>query len=332
MKFCSILLKIGPYTLPGKVLLAPMAGVSDIPFRRLCQAYGAGLTTSEMLHARSELWTTRKSRLRVQGTGNDDIPHSVQIVGSEPAMMAEAARLCVANGAAIVDINMGCPAKKVCNKAAGSALLRDEQLVASILATVVAAVDVPVTLKIRTGWDSNHRNAVAIARIAESSGIQMLAVHGRTRACRFQGKAEYDTIAAVKQAVSIPVVANGDITDSDTAIAVLAHTRADGIMIGRGAQGSPWLFRQITAALAGDDANEPGYAEKTQCMHDHIQALHDFYGEHHGLRIARKHAGWYLDKLGLDLHRKDFNQLETANAQLSFLQQLRQHQPEGIAA
>lgn len=332
MKFCSILITIGPFTLTSPALLAPMAGVSDIPFRRICQAYGAGLTTSEMLSAKSELWTSKKSRLRAMSTGCDQVPHSIQIVGSEPAMMAEGARYSADNGAQIIDINMGCPAKKVCNKAAGSALLRDEQLVADILAAVVAAVDIPVTLKIRTGWDEQHKNALAIARIAEDCGIAALAIHGRTRACRFNGHAEFDTIAAVKQAIRIPVIANGDIDSVDSAVAVMHYTKADGVMIGRGAQGSPWLFRQIAAALRGETVTEPAFAEKQQCMIDHITALHEFYGDALGLRIARKHAGWYLEKMGMEQQRKIFNHFDHVTSQLSFLQQLHHSQLEGIAA
>ncbi len=310
-----------------------MAGVSDTPFRRICQTYGAGLTTSEMLTANSELWGRAKSRLRAVSTGNASVPHSVQIVGSEPQLMAEAAQKSVANGADIIDINMGCPAKKVCNKAAGSALLRDEQLVANILGTVVKSVNVPVTLKIRTGWDENNKNAVTIAKIAEECGIAALTVHGRTRACRFNGSAEFDTIAAVKQAVSIPVIANGDITNPEKALFVLEHTQADGIMIGRGAQGQPWIFQQVISAINGQPVYEPALAEKYQCILEHISSLHAFYGDHLGIRIARKHAAWYFEHLGCSQYRKIFNQFETVSSQLSFLHQLHHSTtPEGIAA
>jgi tRNA-dihydrouridine synthase B len=333
MKFCSILLTIDRYTLKSRVFLAPMAGVSDTPFRRICQSYGAGLTTSEMLTANSELWGKAKSRLRSVSTGSTSVPHSVQIVGSEPGLMAEAAQKSVANGADIIDINMGCPAKKVCNKAAGSALLKDEQLVADILVAIKKAVDVPVTLKIRTGWDANNKNAVTIAKIAQDCGIAALTVHGRTRACRFNGSAEFDTIAAVKQAVGIPVIANGDITSPAKALAVLQYTQADGIMIGRGAQGQPWIFRQIIQAINGQPFDEPAPAEKQQCLIDHISALHHFYGEYLGIRMARKHAAWYFENLDCPQNRKNFNSLETVSSQLSFLHQLHHSTtPEGIAA
>lgn len=236
--------------------------------------------------------------------------------------MAHAAQQSVIGGAQIIDINMGCPAKKVCNKAAGSALMKDEQLVADILAAVVNAVNVPVTLKIRTGWDEYNRNAINIAKIAEDCGISALAIHGRTRACRFNGFAEFDTIAAVKQAIRIPVIANGDITSAEKALMVLKHTQADGIMIGRGAQGQPWLFQQVLDALQGQTITQPTLAEKHHCMLEHISALHEFYGARLGLRIARKHAAWYLENLGCSHHRKLFNTFETVSSQLSFLQQL----------
>ena len=236
--------KIGPYTLPSPFVLAPMAGVTDAPFRRLCRHFGAGLTTSEMTTADTRLWETAKSRRRLN-LDLDASPIAVQIAGADPGQLADAARACVQRGAEIVDINMGCPAKKVCRRAAGSALLRDAPLVADILTAVVAAVDVPVTLKMRTGWDPQHRNAVQVARIAEDAGIRSLAVHGRTRACRYRGEAEYATIAAVKRAVSIPVFANGDVTTPEKSLEVLRLTNCDGVMIGRGAQGRPWVFRQL---------------------------------------------------------------------------------------
>jgi tRNA-dihydrouridine synthase B len=331
MKICSILLTLGPFTLASPVLLAPMVGVSDIPFRRICQVYGAGLTTSEMLSTQSEHWTSKKTQLRALSTGNSGIPHSVQIVGGDAIMMANAAHHSAQNGAQIIDINMGCPAKKVCNKAAGSALLKDEQLVAEILNAVVKAVDIPVTLKIRTGWDNTHKNALQIAKIAEDCGITALAIHGRTRACRFNGQAEFDTIAHVKQSINIPVIANGDIQDADTALAVIKYTHVDGIMIGRGAQGSPWLFKQVIAAINGENVTTT-FAEKKQCMIEHVAALHEFYGDHLGVRMARKHVSWYLEKMHLNNDRKNFNQIENVKVQLSFLQQLHDSTLEGIAA
>ena len=237
-------MKIGPYELASPFVLAPMAGVTDAPFRRLCRQFGAGMTTSEMTTADTSLWQTAKSRHRLD-LDLDAEPIAVQIAGSDPEQLATAASACVDRGAQIIDINMGCPAKKVCQKLAGSALLQDESLVERILTTVVAAVDVPVTLKIRTGWDPEHRNGEVIAKIAEQSGIQALAVHGRTRACRYRGQAEFETIARIKGAISIPVIANGDITSAEKSLEVLRLTNADGLMIGRGAQGRPWIFREL---------------------------------------------------------------------------------------
>ena len=289
-------MQIGPYLLDNPVVLAPMAGVTDAPFRALCRRLGAGLVVSEMLIANSALWHTPKSQWR-RIHGDEPAPRSVQIAGADPAMMAEAARLSVAAGAQIIDINMGCPAKKVCNRAAGSALLRDEELVGTILRTVIAAVEVPVTLKIRTGWAPDARNGIAIARLAEDCGIAALAVHGRTRACRFVGAVEYDTIAAIKQAVQIPVIANGDITTPQQARAVLAHTGADAVMIGRAAQGNPWIFREIAHFLAtGEELPPPDAATVRGTVHQHLAALHAHYGDYMGVCIARKHVGWYLDQ------------------------------------
>lgn len=271
-----------------------MAGVTDRPFRQLCKHLGAGLVVSEMVTSDTSLWHSRKSQTRLNHTGEDE-PRSVQIAGSDPAAMADAAQQNVQRGAQIIDINMGCPAKKVCKKAAGSALLQDEPLVADILNSVCASVDVPVTLKIRTGWDADHRNGINIARIAEDAGIQALAVHGRTRACKFNGQAEYDTIAAIVNSVKIPVFANGDIDSPEKAERVLKHTGADAIMIGRAAQGRPWIFREINHFLAtGQHLPEPSAAEVCQTLAEHLQALHDFYGDYLGVRIARKHVGWYL--------------------------------------
>ncbi len=270
-----------------------MAGVTDKPFRALARRLGAGYAVSEMTASDPRLWGTRKSLRRMDHRGETG-PIGVQIAGADPVMLADAARFNVDQGAEIIDINMGCPAKKVCKVWAGSALLRDEALVARILAAVVAAVDVPVTLKIRTGFDQENRNAVNVARIAEGSGIAALAVHGRTRDMQYRGEAEYDTIAAVKATVSIPVIANGDIDSPDKARAVLERTGAEGLMIGRAAQGRPWIFRQIAAFLSdGTRLSEPAIQEVRDTLLQHVTALHEFYGEEAGVRIARKHLGWY---------------------------------------
>ncbi|WP_066097819.1 tRNA dihydrouridine synthase DusB [Xanthomonas massiliensis] len=286
-------MRIGPYLIEPAVVLAPMAGVTDKPFRQLCKRLGAGLAVSEMTISDRRFWDTPKSRTRMDHDG-EPAPVSVQIAGTEPGQLAEAARHNVANGAQIIDINMGCPAKKVCNAWAGSALMRDEALVGRILDAVVGAVDVPVTLKIRTGWDCDHRNAPAIARIAESAGIAALAVHGRTRDQHYTGIAEYDTIAAIKAALSIPVIANGDIDSPRKAAAVLRHTGCDAVMVGRAAQGNPWIFGQIAQFLAdGRELPPPTLAQVRDVLLDHLRALHAFYGEPQGVRIARKHLGWY---------------------------------------
>lgn len=313
--------KIGPYTLPNPLIVAPMAGVTDRPFRLLCRRLGAGLAVSEMVIADSSLWHTRKSRLRLDHTGEPE-PRAVQIAGGDPEMLANAARFNAAHGAQIIDINMGCPAKKVCNKAAGSALMKDEDLVRDILAAVVAAVDIPVTLKMRTGWDSDHRNAPLIARMAEDAGIQALAIHGRTRADAYRGEAEYDTIAAVKSEVGIPVFANGDITSPQEAAWVLKHTGADGLLIGRAAQGSPWIFREILHFLQTDQVlAPPALDEVEQILIEHLLALHDFYGERMGVRIARKHVGWYLQSHDIGKQfRKRFNAIECAREQQDEIQ------------
>lgn len=291
-------MRIGPYQLDGRLILAPMAGVTDRPFRQLCRRYGAALAVSEMVTSKPELQNGRKTLLRCDHQGEAE-PRSIQILGADPKDMAEAAKLNVGRGAQIIDINMGCPAKKVCNVAAGSALLRDEKLVGRILEAVVQAVDAPVTLKIRTGWDIANRNAVNIAKIAENSGIQALTVHGRTRACGFSGQAEYTTIAKVKAAVRIPVIANGDIDSPQRALLVLAQTGADALMIGRAALGKPWLFAQIRDALELQaERPEPGAEEMQRLLTEHLTELHAFYGEYAGVRIARKHIGWYAKNLG----------------------------------
>ena len=309
-------MQIGPYRIQPRVVLAPMAGVTDKPFRQLCKRLGAGLAVSEMTTSDPRFWTTRKSLHRMDHAGEPD-PVSVQIAGTVPAVMADAARHNVDEGAQIIDINMGCPAKKVCNKAAGSALMKDEGLVTEILAAVVGAVDVPVTLKIRTGWDHDNKNGLTVARIAEQEGIAALAVHGRTRADLYTGEAEYDTIAAIKQAVSIPVFANGDITSPEKARQVLAHTGADALLIGRAAQGRPWIFREINHFLeTGEHLPEPGLQEVERILLDHLSALHAFYGDEMGVRIARKHVGWYLATLpGAREFRAQFNRLDSTHAQ-----------------
>ena len=308
--------RIGPYTLTNRLILAPMAGVTDQPFRQLCRRFGAALVVSEMLTSDVRLWNSRKSRLRMPHADEPE-PRSVQIAGGDPQMLAEAAQRNVELGAQIIDINMGCPAKKVCNKAAGSALMRDERLVADILEAVVAAVDVPVTLKIRTGWDRQNKNGAAIARIAEQAGIAALAVHGRTRADLYTGEAEYDTIAAIKQAISIPVFANGDIDSPQKAKAVLDATGADALLIGRAAQGRPWIFREIEHYLrTGETLPAPSLLEVERILLEHLAALHAFYGELMGTRIARKHVGWYLATLpGAREFRAQFNRLDSTDAQ-----------------
>ena len=313
---------IGPYTVQNKTVLAPMAGVTDLPFRQLCREMGAGLVVSEMVASDPSTWGTRKSRLRIQ-FGDEPAPRSVQIAGYDPLMMAEAARFNVSQGAEIIDINMGCPAKKVCKRAAGSALLQDPKLVSDILHAVVAAVDVPVTLKIRTGWDRHNRNAVTIAKIAEEAGVAALAVHGRTRACRFVGEVEYDTIAQVVEAVSIPVLANGDISTPEKAQFVLQHTGAAAVMIGRAAQGSPWVFKQINHYLEiGTLLPPPRLDEAGAIMMRHLIALHDFYGEVGGTLISRKHIGWYINPMaGGKQFTQQFNKLESTMEQQASLRQ-----------
>lgn len=310
---------IGPYRIDPPLILAPMAGVTDKPFRLLCKRLGAGYAVSEMTTSDPRLWRTKKSCWRMDHAGEAE-PIGVQIAGADPQMLAEAARYCVDHGAQIVDINMGCPAKKVCNAWSGSALLQDELLVGRILTAVVHAVAVPVTLKIRTGWNSANKNGVTIARIAEDCGIQAVAVHGRTREMQYTGEAEYDTIAAIKQAVGIAVIANGDITCPHKAREVLKRTGADAVMIGRAAHGRPWIFREIAHFLAtGTVLPELTLAEVRGILLEHIQQLHTFYGEPAGVRIARKHLGWYAkDRPENAAFRDVVNRAESAAEQLRF--------------
>jgi len=314
-------MQIGPHTLETPLIVAPMAGVTDRPFRELCLRLGAGMAVSEMLLANPDVWDTQKTRMRMDHSAEGGL-RSVQIAGADPEMMAFAARYNVEQGAQIVDINMGCPAKKVNKKLAGSALLRQPDLVRTICRAVVDAVEVPVTLKIRTGWDPDNRNGEEIARIAEDCGIAALAVHGRTRACLYKGEAEYDTIRAIKQAVSIPVVANGDINSPEKARYVLDYTGVDAVMIGRAAQGRPWIFREIRHFLeTGTKLPPPEREEVRTLMNEHVTNLHRFYGAYLGARIARKHVGWYLDEeeTGREF-RKHFNALDCADAQLEALE------------
>jgi len=282
-------MKIGPHLLKNQLIVAPMAGVTDRPFRQLCKQMGAGMAVSEMVASNSLLWGSEKTRRRANHEGEVD-PISVQIAGADPQMLADAARFNVDHGAQIIDINMGCPAKKICNVMAGSALLKDEPLISRILTAVVSAVSVPITLKIRTGWDKEHKNAIAVAKMAERCGIQALAIHGRTRACGYSGHAEYDTIAAVKSEISIPVIANGDIDSPERVKEVLEYTQADAVMIGRAAQGRPWMFREITHFLnTGTHLPPPEVTEIHRILLAHIQELYSFYGKERGVRVARKH-------------------------------------------
>ena len=319
-------MKIGPYTLNNNLVLAPMAGVTDRPFRQLCRRLGAGMAVSEMVSSNSLLWGSEKTKRRANHEGETE-PKSVQIMGAVPKLMAEAAKHNADNGAQIIDINMGCPAKKVCNVAAGSALLQDEPLVTEILEAVVAAVDVPVTLKIRTGWDKSNRNGVNIAHIAQESGMQALAVHGRTRACGYRGDAEYDTIAEIKQAISIPVIANGDITTPEKARQVLDKTGVDGIMIGRAAQGRPWIFREIGHFLeTGKKLPEPSAAEVRDILIPHLNNLYEFYGEYTGIRMARKHISWYTKgQRNGAAFRHAVNRVDTVEEQLKMTEEFFEH-------
>jgi len=320
------LVQIGPYKLRNNLVVAPMAGVTDRPFRMLCKKLGAGYAVSEMVTSNSLLYGSAKTLRRANHEGEVE-PISVQIAGADPKMLAEAAKYNVDHGAQVIDINMGCPAKKICNVMAGSALLKDEPLVSQILKAVVSAVDVPVTLKIRTGWDKQNRNAVAVAKMAEDIGVQALAMHGRTRACAYMGEAEYDTIAEVKQAIKIPLIANGDITTPEKAKFVLEYTGADGVMIGRAAQGRPWIFREIEHYLAtGEHMPAPEVEEIRSVMLEHLHDLYEFYGDLTGMRVARKHISWYTKGLKDSANfRHAMNQLQTIEEQLAAIHQFFDH-------
>ncbi len=315
-------MQIGRYLIKNRLVLAPMAGVTDRPFRQLCKQMGAGMAVSEMVSSNSLLWGSEKTKRRTDHAGEVE-PCSVQIVGADPQLMAEAARYNVAHGAQLIDINMGCPAKKICNVMAGSALLKDEKLVKRILETVVNAVDVPVTLKIRTGWDKNNRNGVKIAQLAEQCGVQALAVHGRTRACGYSGEAEYDTIAAIKAAIKIPVIANGDIRTPEKAKYVLEYTKADAVMLGRAAQGNPWIFKEIDYYLrTGEHLPTPSVLEIRDILLHHLNNLYQFYGEYTGVRMARKHLSWYSKGQPHGaVFRHTINQVETCEDQIRLIKE-----------
>lgn len=314
-------MEIGPLKLSDNLVLAPMAGVTDRPFRLLCRKLGAGMAVSEMVSADPRLRQTRKTQLRMDHTG-EPAPRAIQIAGADPAMLADAARFNVDHGAQIIDINMGCPAKKVCNVMAGSALLQNEALVGRILEAVVNAVDIPVTLKMRTGWSPDNKNALQIARMAEATGIRVLSVHGRTRACGYSGSVEHDTVRRIKAAVNIPVIANGDINSPQEARRVLDYTAADGLMIGRAAQGNPWIFREIAHYLTtGNELPRPDDAEVSETLLEHLDNLYSFYGEAQGVRVARKHIAWYCkDRSGAEGLRAGVNQTESAAVQKRLVQ------------
>lgn len=325
------MLRIGPFENESRVIVAPMAGVTDQPFRNISRAAGAYWVVSEMVTSDSRLWHTRKSSLRLQYHDEAE-PRWIQIAGADPAMMEEAAAFNAERGAQIIDINMGCPAKKVCNRAAGSALMRDEALVERILDAVVGAVSVPVTLKMRLGWSQEERNAVTIAQIAEAAGVTLLTVHGRTRACKFGGNVDYGAIGEVKAAVDIPVIANGDIDSPQLARQVLEETGCDGVMIGRAAQGRPWLVPAIDAYLrTGNLQNNYNRSEIKRVLIAHTSELHRFYGEVMGVRIARKHVGWYFNALGLGAFQQAFNRLESPAEQLSLLDRALYGEEEKVA-
>ncbi len=312
--------KIGKYLLPSNVVLAPMAGVTDRPFRQLCRRFGAGLAASEMLTAEVRLWNTPKSRRRMDHTGEPS-PRVVQIAGYDPVMMAEAARLNVDAGAEIIDINMGCPAKKVCNRLAGSALMQDEELVARILHSVVHAVSVPVMLKTRTGWNRDNKNGIRIAGIAADCGIQALAIHGRTRSDMYTGEAEHDTVAAIKAKIKIPVFANGDIDSPQRARDILLKTGCDGVMIGRAAQGRPWIFDEVNFFLQSGELRRVLALEKVRdIMRAHLEDLYALYGDQTGVRVARKHLSWYFRQHpGQEALRDRLVRIDTPAEQLSTL-------------
>ncbi|MEZ5741132.1 MAG: tRNA dihydrouridine synthase DusB [Burkholderiaceae bacterium] len=316
-------MKIGLFVPANRVFVAPMAGVTDRPFRQLCKSLGAGYAVSEMAASNPALWHSVKTSRRIDHDG-EATPRAVQIAGGDPAMMAEAARFNVERGAQVIDINMGCPAKKVCKVAAGSALMSRPDHALAIIDAVVRAVDVPVTLKMRTGPSPDERNAVELARDAERAGVQMLTVHGRTRACGFRGHAEYDTIARVRQAVGIPVVANGDIDSPEKAARVLAHTGADAVMVGRAAQGNPWIFREIAHYLAhGEHLAPPSLAEMHCVLRRHLLDHYAFHGEYTGVRTARKHVGWYVQAIApMSEHLPGFYEIEEAGEQLDYLDKL----------
>jgi tRNA-dihydrouridine synthase B len=314
-------MQIGPYKLKNRLVLAPMAGVTDRPYRQLCKKMGAGMAVSEMISSNSLLWGSEKTKRRANHEGEIE-PRYVQIAGADPKLLAEAAQHNVDNGAQIIDINMGCPAKKVCNVMAGSALLKNEALVADILDAVVKAVEIPVTLKIRTGWDKENRNAITVAQIAEQAGIQSLAVHGRTRACGYSGEAEYDTIAAIKASVNIPVIANGDIRTPEQAKYVLDYTGANAVMIGRAALGKPWIFREIDHFLTkGEHLAPPSINEIRDVLLEHLDNLYQFYGEYTGVRMARKHLSWYSkgQRYGANF-RQVVNKVDTCAEQVKLTQ------------
>lgn len=315
-------MRIGSHALANALIVAPMAGVTDRPFRQLCRKLGAGLAVSEMVASNRRLRDTPQSRRRRDHDGESE-PRSVQIVGADPSQMAQAARFNVAHGAQLIDINMGCPAKKVCNSHAGSALLADERLVARILSAVTGAVEVPVTLKIRTGVTPERKNGVTIARIAADHGIAAIAVHGRTRSCAFRGDAEHDTVAEIKAAVNIPVIANGDIRTPADAQHILSRTGADGLMIGRAAQGNPWIFREVDHFLrTGDLLAPPDASEVGATLLEHLRALHSFYGPYLGVRIARKHLSWYCKgRPGAAAFWQKVNRVECAETQLYLVRQ-----------
>jgi tRNA-dihydrouridine synthase B len=313
-------MKIGPYSFDNQVILAPMAGVTDLPYRELCREHGAGAVVAEMLTSDQTLWNSRKSSFRQIQSSENGI-RWIQILGNDPEQMANAARQCEQNGAHIIDINMGCPAKKVCKKAAGSALLQDENLVDAILHRVVSAVNIPVTLKIRTGWDKENKNALSIGRIAEQSGIAALSMHGRTRRCKYSELAEHETFISLKQTLSIPLIVNGDIASAKKAKSVLDHTQADGIMVGRAALGNPWLFHEVDRYINHNEiVAVPTLEQLHQTISKHIYALHEFYGTHLGVRIARKHLSWYEENFSEQIRlKKTFNQLTDCKEQLKLI-------------